>query len=106
VKSRLKAEANGELHRPRTTRLEYRSQAASGTAGAEHQVQHRRRLAEQGAREETDRVGEIRMVQNVECFGPQLQGSLLALEKLAPYREVKLPHAEPFQRVAPEVSLH
>lgn len=87
-----------------TAGLKQRSEPGIGSSGAKHQVLHRRGLPEQGIGQKWNRVGECRMVQDVEDVQPNFQGCSEEEAELAVKAYVEL--AEPISddRVAPERS--
>src|SRR5258708_29727021 len=104
-KTKSEFEAHYYLQRSCAAGLEDGGEAAAGATGAEHQVEHRRGLAEQGAGEEADGVGEIRVVEGVEGLDAELQRALLTEREFAARGQVQLGHAETAEGVASQIAL-
>src|SRR5438105_13647331 len=86
----LKPKSQTNLHRPRSAALKDRRQTAPRAPRSEHQIEHRARLSEQGTGNISHRVGEVRVIEGIESFDPQLNRFALAREKLTPQREIEL----------------
>src|SRR5215213_2072787 len=103
--SRLETEAERELYGARAADLIERAEAAVDAAGAEAARERLRAQAEEAAAEVAHGVAEVRVVEDVENLGTQLQARVFGERELPPHREVELRQAEAAQGVAPERAL-
>src|SRR5262249_7271649 len=72
------------------TDLERRSEAATWATAAQHEIEHRHRLSEEGLIEITDRISRISMIEGVERIDVQLQRRSFRYGEAAPQSEVEL----------------
>ena len=79
--------------------MQHWSQPAARAAGAEHQVERRRRFAKQRTGEKAGRIGEVGMVQEVEHLQAKQQGTAFGQLELATQGDVDLVHPKTPNRI-------
>src|SRR5579884_1443711 len=98
-------ESKPKLHHARAAHLETWSESAVRRAGTEHQIQERRRLPEQRARQETDWIGVVCLIEQIEGLKSCLQRRIVRQVEPPSQREVELRMAPTADRIASEISL-
>jgi len=93
------------LQRSWAARLEYRRQTAARTTGAEHQIQHRTRLAKERAGQKADRIGEIGVIERIEGIHADFEGPIFSDSKFPAQRQIELGHSETWESVPPQIAL-